>query len=307
MNMNSWIIIIDERRAGGMLHAAKNLGGQVTAAVVGPRALADNMAKLGFDKVLCFETAEGVPAEAYAGQVAVAADAAQPRIVLSSDAPVSRMLLGTVAAKVNAVMISAVRNITIDGEHIVVSQSAADGKVLEDIEVKGTLAVIFDGEDVEASSGEPVPVELIPVEDPGKRLKVVEKIEAGDSAGLLTAARVVGVGLGVRSRDDLKLIDELANALHAEKACTLSICDDMRWFSSDRVVGSSHSQIAPDLYMAVGISGQPQHMSGIRDAKVVVAVNNDPEARIFKNCDYGILGDLYKVVPALTSAFKNIG
>ena len=78
----------------------------------------------------------------------------------------------------------------------------------------------------------------------------------------------------------------------------------MRWFDAHRVVGSSHNSIAPDLYIAVGISGQPQHLSGVRDAKVVLAINSDPDARIFRNCDYGILGDLYKVVPALTAALR---
>ncbi|HWR07478.1 electron transfer flavoprotein subunit alpha/FixB family protein [Sporomusa sp.] len=306
--MNNWIIIIDERRAGGMLDAARRLGGQVLAAVVGPRALAEDMAKLGFDRVLCFETAEGVPAEAYAAQVADAAKAAEPRLVLASDAPISRTLLGAAAVKLNAALIGTVRALAVNGERIVVSRSAAEGKVLEDVEVQGPLAVIFDGEDIEVSSAQPAPVELIPVGEPGAMLRLVETSESGaESAGMLTAARVVGVGMGLRFREDLKLIEELADAMHAEIACTLPVCDDMRWFPAHRVVGSSHNQIAPDLYIAVGISGQPQHTSGIRDAKVVVAVNNDPEAGIFKKCDYGILGDLYKVVPALVSAFKNIG
>lgn len=143
MNMKSWIIIIDERRAGGMLDAAKKLGGQVTAAVVGSRALADSIAKLGFDQVLCFETAEGIPAEAYALQVAEAAKAAAPRLVLSSDSSVGRLLLGAVAAKLNAAMIGAVRLLAVEGESIVVSRSTADGKLLEDIEVPGALAAIL--------------------------------------------------------------------------------------------------------------------------------------------------------------------
>ncbi|HWQ74925.1 MAG TPA: electron transfer flavoprotein subunit alpha/FixB family protein [Syntrophomonas sp.] len=306
--MNTWIIIVDERRAGGMLDAARRLGGQIVAAVVGPRALADAIAELGFDRVLCFETAEGVPAEAYALQVADAAKAAAPGLVMASDAPVARMLLGAVTAKLNAALIGGVRILAAaDGERIVVSRSAVDGKVMEDVEAEGALAVIFDGEDVQTSSAQSTPVELITMEDPGVKLRLVETIAAGeDSAGILTATRVVGVGMGLGSRDGLKLIEELAGAMHAEIACTLPVCDDMRWFPAHRVVGSSHNSIAPDLYIAVGISGQPQHVSGIRDARVVVAINNDPEARIFKTCDYGILGDLNQVVPVLASAFKNI-
>ncbi len=308
MKINSWIIITDERRVGGMLDAARRLGGQVVAAVVGPRALADAMAELCFDRVLCFEVPEGVPAEVYAAQVAATAEAEAPRLVLASDAPVSRVLLGAVSAKLNASLISAVRALAADGENLVVSRSTAEGKVLEDVETKGAVAVIFDGEDKEASSAQPIPVEQISLGDFSPNLRLIETIKAGeDSAGLLTAVRVVGVGVGLRSKDDLQLIQKLADSIHAETACTLPVCEDMRWFSAQRVVGSSHSQIAPNLYIAVGISGQPQHMSGIRDAKIVVAINNDPEARILKNCDYGILGDLYKIVPVLTSAFEKIG
>lgn len=307
MNMINWIIIIDERRAGGMIDTARKLGGEVVAAVVGPRTLADSMASYGFDRVLCFETAEGVPAEAYAAQVAKAAEAAAPHLVLSSDAPVARMLLGAVAAKLNAALIGSVRTLAADGERILVSRATAEGKVLEDVEVQGSLAVIYDGEDMDVSSAQTTSVELVAVEDPGAAMKLIETIETGDSAGLMTAARVVCVGMGLMAKDDLKMIEELAEVMHAETCCTLPVCDDMRWFTSHSVIGSSHHQIAPDLYIGVGISGQPQHTSGIRDAKVIVAINNDPEARIFKNCDYGILGDLYKVVPALTSAFKSIG
>lgn len=305
MNMNSWIIIIDERRVGGMLNAAKQLGGAVTAAVVGPRALADHVAGLGFSRVLCLETAENVPAEAYAAQLAEAAAAAAPGLVLSSDVPMARVLLGAVAAKLNAALVSSVRAVSAPGGKIVLSRSTAEGKVLEDIESAGALAGIFDGEDVDAAPASPVAVEMMPTGDAAP-IQLLETIEAEGGAGLLTAARVVGVGAGLRAKDDLALIEELAAAVHAEIACTLPVCDDMRWYPSHRVVGSSHSQIAPELYIAVGISGQPQHLSGIRDAKIVVAVNNDPEARILKNCNYGILGDLYKVVPALISAFKNI-
>lgn len=305
MNINSWIIISDERRVAGMQSAARMLGGQVTAAVVGPRALADTISGWGFDQVLCFETTEGVPAEAYAAQVAETIAAEAPRLVLGSDAPVSRMLLGAVAAKLNAVLLSAVRALAADGEVMVASRATAEGKVLEDIEIQGALVGIFDGADVSISSAQPVPVEMVTVEDPGGAVRLIETIKTEESAGLLTADRVVGVGVGLKAKDDLKLIEELAGAMHAEIACTLPACDDMRWLPSHRVVGSSHSQIAPKLYIAVGISGQPQHLSGVRDAKIVVAINNDPEARIFKNCSYGIVGDLYKIVPALVAAFRN--
>ncbi len=304
MNMNSWIIISDERRVGGMQSAARKLGGQVTAAVAGPRGLADTVSGWGFDRVCCFETAEGVPVEAYAGQIAEAIAAEGPGLVLSSDVPTGRILLGAVAAKLNAALIGSIRNLAADGEMIVASRSTAEGRALEDIEVQGVLAGIYDGADVPVTPAEPVPVEVVAVGEPAA-VRLVETITAGETSGLLTADRVVSVGMGLKGKDDLKLIEELAAAMHAEMACSLPACDDMHWLPAHRVVGSSHSQVAPRLYVAAGISGQPQHMSGIRDAKIVVAINNDPEARIFKNCNYGIVGDLYKIVPALAAAFKD--
>ncbi|MDR3361839.1 MAG: electron transfer flavoprotein subunit alpha/FixB family protein [Desulfovibrio sp.] len=306
--MNSWIIITDERRTGGMLAAVRQLGGSATAAVVGARSLAETVAKAGFDKVLLFAAPENLPPEAYAAQVADAVAAAAPRLVVSSDMPSARVLLGAAAVKLNAAVAASVKAIAARGDSILVTRSIAEGKLVEILEVKGPAACIFDGEDVDQVADRPTAIEEVPVRDPGGALRVVETTSVdADSAGLLTAAKVVGLGLGILTRDDLELIRDLAAAVHAEIACTLPVCDDMRWFDSSRVVGSSHSQIAPDLYIAVGISGQPQHMSGVRDAKTIVAINNDPEARIFKNCDYGILGDLYKLVPVLTAAFKAAG
>lgn len=306
MNKNSWIIIVDERRIGGMLAIARKLGGNVTAVVVGDRPLADIAAKFDFDRVLCLETSEGIPAEAYTPQIASLAKSEAPGFVLSSDAPASRILLGAVAEKLDAALISNLRALFVEEGRVVVSRSAAEGKVLEDIEVQGSLAVIFNGDDVESPSKQPIPVERVSAEE-FEQIRLIETLREEGGAGLLTAKRVVGAGMGLINKDDVKLIEEFAEAIGAEVACTLPVCDDMRWFPSNRVVGSSYIQITPELYIAVGISGQPQHMSGARDAKIIVAVNNDPEAMIFRSCDYGILGDLHEVVPALITAFKSIG
>lgn len=308
MSIDTWIIITDEARIGGLLGAARQTGGSVTAAVVGPRGLADAVAAKGPDRVLWFDQAEGSPAEAYAAQVAEAVKEAGPRVVLSSDAPAGRVLLGAAAARTDAAVVGSVRTLAVDGDTVLVGRSVADGRAEETLAAAGMLAGIFDGKDADSPPASPVAVEQAPAVPPDTALRVVETLPAGaESAGLLSAARVVGAGSGIRARDDLGLIRGLADAAGAEIACTLPVCDDMRWFEPARVVGSSHNQIAPDLYVAVGISGQPQHMSGLRDAKVVVAVNNDPEARIFKHCNYGIVGDLYKIVPALTEAFGNAG
>ena len=114
----------------------------------------------------------------------------------------------------------------------------------------------------------------------------------------------MGVGLGFNRQDDLGLAHALADALDAAFGCTRPVADDKKWLPSAQYIGISGANIHADLYVAVGISGQIQHTAGIRDAKVVVAINKDPKAPIFAAADYGIVGDLYDVLPALTAAVK---
>ena len=303
--MNSWIIIVDERRIGGMLNAVRNLEGQAVAVVIGSQALAQTAAKYSFDKIMFFAAAENVPREVYARQIAIKAKEEAPDVVIATDAPTARVILGTIARQLDAAVVSNVRALSKNGNVLTAVRSAVEGKVLEDIEISGKISAVFDGDDEDMSAEAAPAIENIVLDVPTADAKIVEKAGSSNEAGIENADRVIGVGMGVTAKDDLKMIEDLVAAADAEIACTLPICDDMRWFPSQRVIGSSHHQIAPQLYIAMGISGQPQHMSGIRDAQVIVAVNNDPDARIFKNCDYGIVGDFHKIAPALMEAFKH--
>lgn len=305
MNMDSWIIVTEDGPIAGMVAAARGLGGSVTAAVVGSRALADAVAVTGPDTVRWFATDDVVPPEAIAGRVADEIAATSPRVVLSLGNPAARVLLAVAAARLGAAVVNSVPRLTTEADAVVITRPAVEDKVVETLEVAGALAGVFDGEDVEQGTPVAATVSAVPDADVRASMRIVETTTTGgESAGLLQADRVVGVGLGIRRKDDLAMVEELAAASHAEIACSLPLSDDMRWYDASHVVGTSSSQISPDLYIAVGISGQPQHMSGVRNAKVVVAINNDPDATIFKKCDYGILGDLYQIVPALTAALK---
>ena len=200
--MESWIILTDEHRVGGMLAAARQAGATVTAAVVGPRILAEAVAAAGPDRVLWFALPEGMPAEACAARLAEQAGAASPRLVLASDAPAGRILLGMVAARLGAAVVSSVRKLALDGDRILVDRPTAEGRAVATFEAMGGLAGIFDGDDVEeAATASAVAIEEAPAVDPGGPLRVVATETAGaESAGLLTAARVVGAGLGIKAR-----------------------------------------------------------------------------------------------------------
>jgi electron transfer flavoprotein alpha subunit len=127
--------------------------------------------------------------------------------------------------------------------------------------------------------------------------------EAQRSIDLSAAELIVSVGRGIKEKDNLHVVEELAQALGAELAASRPICDN-GWLPMERQVGSSGQTVAPKVYFAVGISGAIQHLVGMKGSKMVVAINKDENAPIFETADYGIVGDLFEVVPALVEAIK---
>ena len=116
---------------------------------------------------------------------------------------------------------------------------------------------------------------------------------------------IVSCGRGFKKKEDIRLVSELADILKGRTVgCSRPIAADLKWLSEDHWIGLSGHKVKPKLYIACGISGQIQHIAGMRDSGVIVAINKDPEALIFKSADYGIVGDLYEILPKLTNAIK---
>lgn len=298
-----WAIITDEMSAAAVAGVALRSGASAKALVFGSSELASRVACFGLESVTRYDADKALP-EAMAGTIAKRAEQEKPVAVVSSDSATSRALLGAVAVALGAAVTGKVIAVKIDGDTATVERLVADSEAVDVLVAPGSVVcTIADGVD-EAEASEPVVVSEGAF-DEDARIKVLSTNAEGEGgAGLQQAERVVGVGLGIGPKENLALIDELAGIMGAEVACTLPLCDNYHWFEHNRVVGTSTQKISPRLYLSFGSSGAPQHMTGVRASKVIAAVNNDPEASIFRECTYGIVGDAQKILPAFIQALK---
>jgi electron transfer flavoprotein alpha subunit len=135
--------------------------------------------------------------------------------------------------------------------------------------------------------------------------KIID-VKSKNTAGtdIRNAKVIVSIGRGLGSEENIKKIQPLVDELHAEVAGSRPVCLDYKWLSEDKQVGLSGKKVRPDFYIALGISGQIQHIAGIRGSKTIIAINKDKSAPIFEECDYGIVGDLFTIVPELVEKLK---
>ena len=306
MSANTWIVVAGDPAVGTLIETARALGGEVTAAVVGPRAVADTIAAGGVDKVVWFGEPGQAPVEAFASAVADAVEAS-PGTVLGASRPGDRVLLGAVAARLQAAVLTEASSVSADGDALVVTRTIFGGIAVETVVVAGPVALVLDGGPVPtadgAAAGSAAPVTEVAATPLG--MTVVEtNASAFDEVDLGAADRVVGIGRGLKAQGDLAMIEALAGASKAEVGCSRPVAEGLNWLGKDRYIGVSGQHIAPDLYFAIGISGQLQHMVGVRGATTIVAINSDQNALVFEDADYCLVGDLYQIVPALTEALR---
>ena len=269
---------------------------------------ARDLAALGADKVITLQSdtewAEGLR-EAISGLVS----AAGASVFLAGGTLRGKHIAAHVAAKLNAGMSTDAKSVKIEGGKLLATRLHYAGLALCDEELSLPTVVTIPPRTfaVPKAVAHAGTVETVKVETDG-RVAISDRNQAAGSGVDIGAARkLVSVGRGFRKREDLKLAQDLAAALKAELACSRPVAEEEHWLPIDHYVGISGHTVKPDLYLAVGISGQVQHMVGARESKVIVAVNNDEHAPIFENADYGIVGDLYEVLPLLTAAVRQNG
>lgn len=285
----TWIITADTA-VSSLLDTARSLGAPVTLVALTPEASAVD----GVSTVVALDAGDA-PVEALAPAVAETVTAGDGDVVLLPNRPAERVIAGALAARLGAPVLTGVREVGTGS----VTRARFGGIALETVATSGPVVIVADG-GAEAPVGEPVPATPTTSVYPAR--VTASSAASTTVANLASAKRIVAVGRGVKSEADLAMIRALAAKLGAELACSRPLAEGLDWLPKDVYIGVSGQTVTPDLYLAIGISGQLQHMVGAQDARTIVVVNTDDKAPILAYADYAVVGDLYDVVPALTEA-----
>jgi electron transfer flavoprotein alpha subunit len=317
------ILVIAEHRLGELNRAtwetvaaaqllAERLGG-TSINIVAPGAtdgLATELAAAGIGEVLTLTdpALEAYTSDGYVTALAAAVTSLSPQFVMTPHTYQARDFVPALAARVNKPLITDVTAMAGSADAPTFLRPMFQGKLAAEVKPAGEPCFVsfqigaFRGDQVKRGSS-PSSVSSLPVTIDRSAIRHAPEApfqEAQRAVDLSQAARIVAVGRGIKAQEHLPVAESLAKALAAELAASRPICDS-GWLPMERQVGSSGQTVAPKLYVALGISGAIQHLVGMKGSRTIVAINKDPDAPIFEVADYGIVGDLFEIVPAIVA------
>lgn len=310
LNRVSW-----ETLAGAQAIAAET-GWQIEAAVMGESigAVAQEIARAKLGKVLAIEAAAlaKYTPDAFVAALKQFIGARRPRLVLMPHTYQVRDFAPQLAAALERCLIPDVIGFKKEGEKLLFTRQMFQGKFSADVSFAGDPPYFvtfqngaFRADKVEHSAAS-APVEKVSaqIESAAIRTKPEDWFkEAKQAVDLTQAEIIVSVGRGIKEQKNIELAKQLADAMGGEIAASRPICD-AGWLPMDRQIGSSGQTVAPKLYLALGISGAIQHIVGMKGARTVIAINKDAEAPIFEIADFGVVGNLFDIVPPLIEEVK---
>jgi electron transfer flavoprotein alpha subunit len=322
------ILVVAEQRQGTLnraswetIAAAQQIPGGHPITVLLPGApgvtstAAENLAAAAVHEVLVLEhpALEVYTADGYVMSLQAAISELGPELVALPHTYQTRDFAPKLAARLDRALITDVTGLKVaDDGRIAFVRPMFQGKLTADVvpEGPGPHFVSFQigayRADAAARGSAPATVRMLTAAiDAGSIRQTPDAPfqETKQAVDLSQAERIVAVGRGIKDQDHIAVAQALADALHAELAASRPICD-AGWLPMERQVGSSGQTVAPKLYLALGISGAIQHLVGMKGSNVIVAVNKDADAPIFEVADYGIVGDLFEIVPAIVNALK---
>lgn len=289
-------------------------GGEVTAVLLGDSvtSLAEEMIHYGADRVIIVEDEKlkTYTPDGYSQALLAVIEAEKPEGIIFGHTALGKDLSPKIAAKIGSGLISDATEIEIAGDNAVFTRPIYSGKAFEKkIVTDGTIFATIRPNNIaplekdESRTGE---VSSVSAEIKDLRTIVKEVVrKASEGVDLSEAKVIVAGGRGVKSTDGFNPLKQLADVLGGAVGASRGACD-ADYCDYSLQIGQTGKVVTPDLYIACGISGAIQHLAGMSNSKVIVAINKDPEANIFKVADYGIVGDLFEVVPLLTEEFKKL-
>ena len=295
---------------------AKEFGGEVSACIIGSgvEALAPELAKYGADKIYVVDAAdyENYVTEAYVQAFAQVADQVKPSVILASATAQGKDLTPAIAARLNTGAISDCVDLTKNGDKIVAKRPMYAGKAYAMVEAAADPQVISvrPNSFAVAENAGAGAVEKVAVNLDASKIKVVVKsleLAQSDEPDQTEAEIIVSGGRGMKGPENFSMLEDLAKLFGPTATTGASrAAVDAGWRGHAYQVGQTGKTVSPNLYVACGISGAIQHMAGMGTSKVIVAINKDGEAPIFTKADYGVVDDLFNVVPALIEEIKKI-
>ncbi|HEV3412926.1 MAG TPA: electron transfer flavoprotein subunit alpha/FixB family protein [Puia sp.] len=252
------------------------------------------------------EVLNHLDSQVYARIIADAATATGATVVVFSNNVNGKAIAPRVAARLKAGLVSGAVALPDTANGFVVRKNVFSGKAFANVSINTPIKVIaLNPNSYPVKEGEGS-AEIAPLNvTAAPRVKVVSTTQASGQVPLTEAEIVVSGGRGLKGPENWGMIEDLAKALGAATACSRPVAD-AHWRPHNEHVGQTGIAIAPNLYIAIGISGAIQHLAGVNRSKVIVVVNKDPEAPFFKAADYGIVGDAFEVVPKMTEAVKKL-
>ena len=247
--------------------------------------------------------------ESIAATIAARAKSASYRAIVLGFSAQGRDLGPRLAAKLDAPIVSDIVDLEVSGDTLTVKHPGYANKVMMTLTISGSPAIVSVRPSAFSAQESPRTVRaetIAPAADPSAaRVKVTQVVEGSKGRpDLADAPVIVAGGRGLKAPENFKLVEDLADAFgNAAVGATRAVTDE-GWRPHADQIGQTGRQVSPQLYVAVGISGAIQHLAGMRSSKTIVAINRDKEAPIFKVADYGIIGDVLEVVPALTQAVR---
>lgn len=292
---------------------AKETKKKTTAVIIGKadEALAKEYISYGADQVFIAETdLTNFKAEEYAEILSKIVDETKAETIFIGSNKNGKELSARLSGLLNAGCVVDSNNVYLKDGKLLAERIVYSGNAIavEQFNSKPAIVTVpskaFDPIKKDDSRKGDITKKKIDFEKSASKIVNVKELQTG-GVNVEDAEIIVSCGRGVKDKGDIKIFQELADALKGKTVgCSRPIAADMKWLPEDHWIGLSGHKVKPKLYIAAGISGQIQHIAGMRDSGVVVAINKDPDALIFKSADYGIVGDLYDVLPKLTAAVK---